>query len=201
MQRRTIELPPSFEGPERIRLARGRISETDGVWRPKAASHHHFRRHFQPGTRASAVDSQSGRLCFALPANNAFTSHSHRAEVPRANCRAWHLCRHILLLLVCPHYLRSPRASNSRRRKRSKPGRRPGLSSSAPILPSHHNCLGLTEIPPVSHKTWWIALSPVESTRICICDPRQHVCASFAVPGTLETGHLRQDAAIRNIVQ
>lgn len=69
------------------------------------------------------------------------------------------------------------------------------------VLPSHHNCLGLTEIPPVSHKTWRIALSLVESTRICICGPRQHVCTSLAVPGTLETGHLMEDAAISNIVQ
>ena len=69
------------------------------------------------------------------------------------------------------------------------------------IPPSHRNCLGLTEIPPASHKTWRISLSPAESTRICICDPRQHVCASLAVPGTLETGHLKENAAIRNIVQ
>lgn len=158
------------------------------------------------------------RSCLTSSFPTAFPTWDSRSQHSRRLCFTW-----LLPANACLHLTFTPsRAAASRQLQRmasARPvygalgprggrGRKETIaglsSSSAPspsVLPSHHNCLGLTEIPPVSHKTWWIALSPVESTRICICGPRQHVCASLAVPGTLETGHLMEDAAIRNIVQ
>ena len=59
----------------------------------------------------------------------------------------------------------------------------------------------MTEIPPASHKTWRISLSPAESTRICICDPRQHVCASLRSPEPWRRGisrRMQQSATLSN---